>query len=283
MAEQKKRDWHEMEMNLAYVKKIIDHEVLKRTLLVILSGGEPLLNKDTLDIIRFVKSRKKLCGMITNGLLLKDHILALKNSGLDEIQISIYDHTFDKLQNILNDIVKLGSGGGGKINMSYVLLKSNLENNPERIERVIHLCKDAGCHSLKFNICTPFAGNTSETIYDDNNRYTEFVKKIRSENRGFSIICPEPIPKSISHFKEKRCLMPWQQILINGAGEINMCCHYESMGKTGGNINETDDSKSFNSEDIRMLRRGLLSKDSSCEERCCNCIHLTGTSAASRL
>jgi MoaA/NifB/PqqE/SkfB family radical SAM enzyme len=283
MAEQKKRDKNEMEMSVAYVKKIINHELLKRTLLVIISGGEPLLNKELIDIIQVVKSKKKLCGMITNGLLLKDRISDLKNAGLDEIQLSIYDHTLNKLQNTLYDIVKTGNRERITINASYVLLKSNVENYPERIENIIHLCKNAGCHSLKFNICTPFAGNTSETIYDDNLMYADFVKRICSENRDFLIFYPEPIPKSISHFKEKRCLMPWQQILINAAGEISMCCHYDSVGKTKSNINETGELKSFNSEDIRMLRRGLLSKDISCDERCGNCIHLTGKSMASRL
>ncbi len=55
-----------------------------------LSGGEPLLHPDLDDIIRRMRQRGVIAGMITNGYLLTaDRIKRLNDAGLDHMQISI--------------------------------------------------------------------------------------------------------------------------------------------------------------------------------------------------
>src|SRR6266853_2110612 len=60
------------------------------TVIVTLSGGEPLLHPDLDDIIRAMRRRGLIAGMITNGYLLTpDRIQRLNRAGLDWMQISI--------------------------------------------------------------------------------------------------------------------------------------------------------------------------------------------------
>jgi MoaA/NifB/PqqE/SkfB family radical SAM enzyme len=60
------------------------------TSIMTLSGGEPLLHPDLDEIIRAIRRRGALAGMITNGyLLVPDRVKGLNRAGLDHLQISI--------------------------------------------------------------------------------------------------------------------------------------------------------------------------------------------------
>ncbi len=58
--------------------------------IVTLSGGEPMLHPQLDDLIRHIRSRRMIAGMITNGYLLgPDRIEQLNKAGLEYLQISI--------------------------------------------------------------------------------------------------------------------------------------------------------------------------------------------------
>jgi MoaA/NifB/PqqE/SkfB family radical SAM enzyme len=60
------------------------------TVIVTLSGGEPLLHPDLDEIIKAMRRRGLIAGMITNGYLLTpDRVRRLNRAGLDWMQISI--------------------------------------------------------------------------------------------------------------------------------------------------------------------------------------------------
>jgi len=52
---------------------------------IFFEGGEPLLRDDILELIRFTSSHNLLCGIRTNGLLLKRDARAIIGGGLDYI------------------------------------------------------------------------------------------------------------------------------------------------------------------------------------------------------
>jgi len=60
------------------------------TSIISFSGGEPLLHPDLDDLIRQIRKRNAIAGMITNGYLLTaDRIQRLNRAGLEHMQISI--------------------------------------------------------------------------------------------------------------------------------------------------------------------------------------------------
>jgi MoaA/NifB/PqqE/SkfB family radical SAM enzyme len=68
----------------------IDKLAELRTSVVAFSGGEPLLHPQLDDLIRHIRRRGMMAGLITNGFLLSDErIKALNAAGLDYMQISI--------------------------------------------------------------------------------------------------------------------------------------------------------------------------------------------------
>ena len=68
----------------------IDHLATLKGSVVAFSGGEPLLHPDLDLLLRHIRSRGMMAGLITNGYLLSPkRILALNEAGLDFLQISI--------------------------------------------------------------------------------------------------------------------------------------------------------------------------------------------------
>jgi MoaA/NifB/PqqE/SkfB family radical SAM enzyme len=68
----------------------IDRLAALGTTIVTISGGEPLLHPELDELIRRIRGRGMLAGLITNGYLLtSERILRLNRAGLDHLQISI--------------------------------------------------------------------------------------------------------------------------------------------------------------------------------------------------
>jgi MoaA/NifB/PqqE/SkfB family radical SAM enzyme len=68
----------------------IDHLARLGTSVVAFSGGEPMLHPDLDALIRHIRERGMMAGLITNGYLLSPkRIMALNGAGLDFLQISI--------------------------------------------------------------------------------------------------------------------------------------------------------------------------------------------------
>ncbi|MGE5111360.1 MAG: radical SAM protein [Acidobacteriaceae bacterium] len=75
---------------LATMRERIDHLHRLGTTIVTISGGEPLLHPELDDLIRYIRSKGIITGMITNGYLLTaERIHRLNRAGLDHMQISI--------------------------------------------------------------------------------------------------------------------------------------------------------------------------------------------------
>jgi MoaA/NifB/PqqE/SkfB family radical SAM enzyme len=77
-------------VRLSLLEERIDHLVRLGTSVVTISGGEPLLHPELDDLIRYIRGRGLMAGLITNGYLLTaQRIQRLNRAGLDHMQISI--------------------------------------------------------------------------------------------------------------------------------------------------------------------------------------------------
>jgi MoaA/NifB/PqqE/SkfB family radical SAM enzyme len=75
---------------LAEMKKRLDILADMGTSIITISGGEPLMHPELEEVIRHIRKRGMIAGMITNGFLLsKERIRTLNEAGLEHLQISI--------------------------------------------------------------------------------------------------------------------------------------------------------------------------------------------------
>jgi MoaA/NifB/PqqE/SkfB family radical SAM enzyme len=75
---------------LDQMKRRLDLLAEMGTSIITISGGEPLLHPDLDEMIRHIRKRGMIAGLITNGFFLnKDRIQRLNEAGLEHLQISI--------------------------------------------------------------------------------------------------------------------------------------------------------------------------------------------------
>lgn len=83
-------DHHSQPVPTAEMLARVDRLAALGTTIVDISGGEPLLHPDLDEIVRRIRIRGMLAGLITNAYLLSvERIERLNRAGLDHLQISI--------------------------------------------------------------------------------------------------------------------------------------------------------------------------------------------------
>lgn len=137
------------------------------TLWLNLSGGEPLLHKDIVDIVSFAKSQHLLTRIKTNGILLTQEMIErLKSAGLDALDISLYGNNEEAYQALT------GKNGAGKTKAAILLAKKyeiscsvNIiltKTNIAQLDEMIQWCEDnALTYQLAEEITARYDGTNS--------------------------------------------------------------------------------------------------------------------------
>ncbi|MGQ9781762.1 MAG: GTP 3',8-cyclase MoaA [Nitrososphaeria archaeon] len=109
-----------------------------------LTGGEPLLRKDILEVVKSIYSLKDFVeiSMVTNGLFLKQYALELKMAGLKRVNVSLPTLNEEKfkrvtggeLNPVLDGIREAVKAGLNPVKINMVLLKGI---NEEEIDSMI--------------------------------------------------------------------------------------------------------------------------------------------------
>ena len=291
------RDWETYELTPLKFQKILDLGIMKKCIIICFTGGEALLNNDLPTLITMARKRGHLTGMITNGLLLKEKAESIKEAGLNDAQVSIYDDTKEKLKTILPAVTSMFP-----LNASYVLLKSKLsefsKNNFRDLMDTIEMCMNAGCASIKFNLCEPTEENDNfdEAILKGNAEYDAFVDlclttiknvdfsgyKCRSSilpKKKFSIFFPNPVEANPN---KRVCRIPWSVLRLDAEGNYGICCKLPaSPGGPYGNVFR-DSEDVINSPKTIEIKDCLINTDKPLVRECIKCINLNG-SYSSRL
>ncbi|MEM1573961.1 MAG: radical SAM protein [Candidatus Methanomethylicaceae archaeon] len=128
------------------IKKLADWGVV----ILAFSGGEPLIRKDILELVKFAKDNNLYVAIATNGILLtKEKCKELKNAGVEYLQISldgakalthdtfrgvsgIFDKTIEGIKNAVNE--------GFFVNIATTVTNHNFLEIPE----IIDLCETLG-------------------------------------------------------------------------------------------------------------------------------------------
>lgn len=278
-------DHENYELTLVKFNKILSLDILKKTLVICFTGGEPLLNKDMPELMKIAKKKKYIVGMISNGLLLHERLEEIKSIGIADIQLSVYENTKKKLSQILPKVSQYFP-----LNASYVLPRSQLkkgkEDGFEDLIDTIRICVNSGCASFKFNICQPngIAKDLSETIFDEDELYNEFVKTCKTSlpqlnfagysitkklmpSRKFTVFFPFPVKKDTT---QRSCSQPWTLFPISSNGECGLCCGVGELG------NIFDNQNVINNEKACKIRESLINTSMPLENECINCVFRMG-------
>lgn len=145
-------------MSLDMIKKIILRYKKDELAGVLLTGGEPTMHPDLIDIIKYCTENEFACKVITNGqrLAYPQYLRALFVAGLRQLHVSIYSHK----KNIQNELTQ-NSGAIDNLKKAFANLASYPEltlninitinsRNQDHLHEVVKWVVDNYPHKLHF-------------------------------------------------------------------------------------------------------------------------------------
>lgn len=133
---------------LEEMKRRLDLLADMGTSIITISGGEPLMHPELEDVIRHIRKRGMIAGMITNGFLLSvKRIQSLSEAGLEHLQISIDNVTPDEvskksLKTLDSRLEWLAENAVFQVNINSVL--GSGVKNPEDALTIAHRAVELG-------------------------------------------------------------------------------------------------------------------------------------------
>lgn len=247
------KDWRGREATVESTERLFGQPIAKRSIYVMLSGGEPTINRDVVEIVQTLKRQGRMVAMTTNGHYLGSKADDLISAGIDSINISLYPDNFEKAREVLPAVSKRVF-----TKICKVLLRPMLENTGE-IEDAVAMARDGGASGIYLaNVFpSPNAPTAADPniIYDtDEVLYQQVKERINAKFDGFQIYWPAMASRLSK--PQKRCRMPWYFATFDPLGNLGMCCN--SANCTQGNVFNQLPSEVMNTDEWVDVRRGLL-------------------------
>ncbi len=257
-----------------------------------ITGGEPLLSENIIQIIRTIKKYGLYVSLNTNATLLEERAEELINSGLDKIIISldgpkeihnsIRGDTFNKIASGIANINKLKK----KKSLTTPILRAQCVISPDNVAHLsntLATVRSLGLREIRFQH-TMFAFSKEEFRIHDFLKSDEYrvnistcvmpsnildikmlknqIKIIKTQTGKNLLVKFEPEIKSNDlqgyygdpcHPFVGSCLSPWRRLVVSPSGEMGPCQSIY-MGKYPHN--SPDDI--WNGKAFRKLRRHML-------------------------
>jgi len=259
---------------------------------ITLFGGEPLLYPQCIDLIRYIKSKKMHCVLITNGFLLEDFAKKLVESNLDELNISIdgprdlhdsirgHYGLFDRITSGIELINKIKKDKLKKplINIQCTITKYNYE----RLEEMLDVAYNLKANSITFHhLIFLSEKNLKEQKYFDKildmdskwwkgfmfspdidiDLLYKKIKEIKSKKYSFSLdFYPDFSYRelldyySLNYDPKLKCLSPWMVSYIFPDGRVLPCLNYSY---SFGNIKDSNFLEIWNNKEAIYFRKIL--------------------------
>jgi radical SAM protein with 4Fe4S-binding SPASM domain len=238
-------------MSFEDFKKIIDE--LRNTLLgVTFAGyGEPFLNKNTIDMVKYAKKAGLYVEVYTNLLMLDERsIRILIDNKIDRLITSVdatSEETYKKhkragsfsetvkILKLINEQKQRAKSKLPHIKLSFVVMKHNVQE----MEKMKLLVKEVGADSLVYKCMNvkmaggDIGANEQEFLVEDFNRYKDPPK-----GKG-------------------DCPWAYRGSLVYSNGDVAPCCYISGGENTMGNVFSSSFSEIWNGKKYRNFRRTL--------------------------
>ena len=245
-----------------------------------ITGGEPLLRRDLFEIMREASEMGFDWGMVTNGSLITDEVIAqMKSSGMKTITISLdgLKETHDSLRHlpgsyekILTALKKLKSAAF--LDHLQVTFTANRRNVFE-FEALYQILKPIGIDSIRVSFMDPIGralDNTDLLLTREEILYfTDLVNKCNRDPKGIKVIwgCPHFLGDLLND-RRFFCFAGIYTASILFNGDIFVCPNVEHRPELiQGNILTDSFSEVWNNRFLPFRKRELPEKCKTCAYR----------------
>ncbi len=249
-------------MKFGRFKKVIDELGDYLTNLELYNWGEPLLNKDLVDMIRYAKNRNiPVC--ISTNLTILDKKMAedLISTYIDKIFVSCdgaSPETYSKYRiggdfhQVISNIFQLVEAKR-KLNNRYtrlILLFHVFKHNEHEIGKIEELARGIGIELRINRMRTDMGKEIFEKMEDSLERDKNWIP----ENPKY---CAFDLVK---RKKQVKCNHLWKTAVINWDGAVLPCCAVYGERYAFGNVFEEPFTSIWNNEKYRLARQEVRNK-----------------------
>ena len=264
----------------------------------VLFGGEPLLRKDFIDIVKIIKKHKLRCGIFTNGLLFnEERIKEIVKEKLDYVVFSLQGlgKVHDKIVNVNGAYEKLIENLELFCKLrdkTRVIIHTTItEDNVRNLQEIVELGRTFKVDLIRFGHPTFF---TKEDIkrhkhfckiafpgediaevawsYDPDKMTDVYVNEIKKLKKNKDIVFTpdlndEELREWYGEWRNRRkCKFVWRALFVFPNGDVFPC---ESINYKMGNIFEDDFREIWNNNKYRNFRNRLKNGLFPACARCC--------------
>ena len=251
-------------MRFQEFKSIIDEMGRYLTHLELHNWGEPLLNKELVDMVRYAKGKGIPTVISTNlNILDKETAEALISAGIDKILISCdgtSQETYSRYRvggdfNKVMSHLQLLLDAKKKLKNDYTslrLLFHVFKHNEHEIEKVKDLAKNLNVDLL----IDPMRTDMGKEIFEKVDDAIERDKAWIPENPEHSFYNLEVKDKK----RHVTCNQLWKMAMINWDGSVLPCCHIYGEQYAFGNVFKQKFLSIWNNEKYLLSRKEILGK-----------------------
>ncbi len=252
-----------------FFKKIIDQVADHVLYLTFYFQGEPFLNPDFLEMIKYASSKRIFTSTSTNAHFLNDETARkVIESGLDKLIISIDGTTQETYEQyrIGGTLEKVLEGAKRVVDWKRKLKSSTphivfqflvVRHNEHETETVKQIAEEIGVDEVVFKTAQVYNYEQGSDLIPENEKYSRYRK---NKNGSWSIK-----NKLLNH-----CWKMWHSCVITWDGKIVPCCFDKDASHVMGNLQEKSFSEIWRSESYQNFRQSLL-KSRSQIDICKNC------------
>lgn len=250
-------------------KKTIDELEKQLIYLTLYFQGEPFLNKNFFDFVKYAKSKNIYTATSTNAHFLdEDNCRKIIDSGLDSLIISMDGVTQDAYSSYRKggDIVKVKEGINRLIALKkklgskkpYTILQFLvLKTNGHQINEIKEFAKKAGIDEMQLKTAQFYNYENGNPLMPSEQKYSRYIKQPDSTYR-------------IKGRLKNKCFRMWSSCVISWDGRIIPCCFDKDASHEMGNIQNSEFSSVWYSNEYNTFRKKILYNRKSIDI-CCNC------------
>lgn len=226
------------------LKAVVDDALKLGSNLIIFTGGEPLLNPDIFDLVRYVDEDKAIVSVFTNGLLLTpENCARLADAGLYCLYVSIDSpkpETHNKLRAVNSLFERAMEGAaharalGIYTGLSTYATGQSLASG--ELEELINLAHQQGFHEVTIFDCIPSGKYLKKTDMmlsrDERSRLRALAKKYHESDWEMGVVAQSVINSP----EGAGCFGAYSQFYVTAYGDV-IPCDFNPI--SFGNVRET--------------------------------------------
>lgn len=242
------------------------------------TGGEPLLRKDLLEILKYAKDKNFNTGIATNGYLVNKSLAKkISDIGVDSIMVSIdgpkeihnkIRRNEKSFERAINALKKFKDSGIQQLTVSTTVTTTNLKS----LNSLKDTIRKINPTYWRINLLMPI-GRASEDkkLFLKPSQINNFLQFVYKNKKEFNILVGENLPylgpweKKIRD-KPYTCFVGITTLCIGVNGNIRGCPEQPDLPKfIEGNIKEKSIMEIWNEGFIKYRQHEILRKDIKCK------------------